>query len=226
MRHRRPDRPGRLGQNGDDPFARPWPSGAARCSRSPRRGRHTRGCRTRRSTGACCRVVQVGRLVRQKVGAGVGLDAFLVVQSCGAGSASDSRGEVAGVAAQHGQGPVVHPCLGGGVTFSEEVPHRAPEIFQYVDEGDHDGDVDVSGVGCCFDPADLMVVPSTRATQRREWSGSRRSASSKTFAITVAASWTTLAVTHFASAFGAGAAASPALLASPSVGVPGTGVRS
>ncbi len=47
------------------------------------------------------------------------------------------------------------------------------------------------------------LFPSTRATHWRKWPGSRRCASSKTFPITVAASSTTLAVTHLALARGA-----------------------
>jgi len=39
------------------------------------------------------RVVQVGRLVRQALGAGVGFDPLLVVQSRCAGSGSDARGD-------------------------------------------------------------------------------------------------------------------------------------
>src|SRR5674476_1383584 len=46
------------------------------------------------------------------------------------------------------------------------------------------------------------LLPSTSATQVRAWSGSRRSASSKIWATTVAASSTTLAVSHLLRAVG------------------------
>ena len=104
------------------------------------------------------RVVEVLGLVGQVFGAGVGLDAFVLVQACGGGSASDAGGDLAGVAAEHGQCPVVHPCLGARVAFSEEAPHCAPQVLKYVDQVDHDGDVYASGLGFCLDAVDLMVV--------------------------------------------------------------------
>src|SRR5674536_382492 len=48
------------------------------------------------------------------------------------------------------------------------------------------------------------LLPSTRATQVRSWSGSRRSASAKIWATTAAASATTLAVSHLFDVTGPG----------------------
>ena len=66
------------------------------------------------------------------------------------------------------------------------------------------------------------LLPSTSATQVRAWSGSRRSASSKIWAATLAASCTTLAVSHLLRAVG------PAVASRRWVSLPGrmsAGVR-
>ena len=62
------------------------------------------------------------------------------------------------MALQDGDGPVLHPGLGGGVAFVIEAPGGVPEVFQDVYEVDHDGEGDPSGGSFGFDAVDLVVV--------------------------------------------------------------------
>lgn len=80
----------------------------------------------------------------------------------------------------------------------------APEILQHVDEVDDDGHRHVPGAGFGLDSIDLVVVAVDERDQVRAWPGSRRSASSKIWQTTVAASSTTLAVSHLLAARGPG----------------------
>lgn len=71
-----------------------------------------------------------------------------------------------------------------------------------MDEVAHDRDLDLAGSGLGLDAVDLVLGPVDEATQVRWWVGSRRSASSKIEAMTVAARWTTLTVSHWLLASG------------------------
>ena len=115
-------------------------------------------------------------LVGQVLGAGVGLDG---VSACSSvrGSASDAGGDLAGVAVQHRQSPVVHPCLRSRVAFSEEAPRRAEHVLQHVDHVDHvdhDGNFSVSGLGLFLDAVEPVVVAVDQGHPAACVAGSRR----------------------------------------------------
>jgi hypothetical protein len=93
-----------------------------------------------------------------------------------------------------------------------------------VDEIDHDGDLDSSCGGLGLDAVDLVVVAVDEAHPLTLVLWVACSASSKTLAITLAASSITLAVTHLALATGAGVWS--LFDAITSAGVRSTGVRS
>src|SRR4029077_13061766 len=54
-----------------------------------------------------------------------------------------------------GDHPVFHGRVAGGV----EAPGGLPQVFQYVDEVDHDGQGDAAGGGGGLEQAELVVVP-------------------------------------------------------------------
>src|SRR5664280_2594651 len=85
-----------------------------------------------------------------------------------------------------------------------EAPCGLPDVLENVNEVDHDGDLRVRAWASAVIRSIWWLLPSTRATQVRSWSGSRRSAPAKIWATTAAASATTLAVSHLFDVTGPG----------------------
>src|SRR5437016_5265877 len=105
-------------------------------------------------------VVQVG-LLGLEVVQGLADDLGVLAAGLGRvvfGELSDPGGDLAGAAVQDVQGlgghPVFHRRVAGGV----EAPGGFPQVFQYVDEVDHDGQGDAAGGGPGLDQADLVDV--------------------------------------------------------------------
>src|SRR5680860_495543 len=80
------------------------------------------------------RVVQVGTLVGQVGGAGVGVGPSGGVQAGDGGCSSEGTGDAGGAAGQDGLGVAADPGFGGGVAFGVEGPGCFPQVLQDVDE--------------------------------------------------------------------------------------------
>lgn len=92
---------------------------------------------------------------------------------------ADRAGHPTGVAGEDGAGFVGDPGFDGRGALGVEAPSRFPEVFQHVNEVDHDGDWHAA-LGCFgSDPVDLVVVALDQRDQARACSGCRRWASSK-----------------------------------------------
>jgi len=104
---------------------------------------------------------------------------------------------------------VLYPCLGGWVCLGEEAPGWLPQVFEYVNEVDDDGDRYVAGAGLGGDPVDLMVVAVDERDRGAGVGGSRCWASAKIWATTLVALSTTLATSHLLVVSGPGAGSAP-----------------
>jgi len=76
---------------------------------------------------------------------------------CGQGL--DAGDDVAGAAVQDVQGLRDHPVFHRGVAGRVEAPGYLPQVFQHVDEVDHDGQRDAAGGRGGLEQAELVVVP-------------------------------------------------------------------
>src|SRR5215216_1027698 len=112
----------------------------------------------RPATGERGRVVQVGLLVEQVGGGGVGGLALGGVQVVAGGLAADRRSDDADASVQDRPGVIVHPGLGSGVALGEKAPSGPPHILEHVHEVDHDRHVHAAHLGFGADPSELVVV--------------------------------------------------------------------
>ena len=78
---------------------------------------------------------------------------------CVCGEPADPGDDLAGAAVQDVQPLRDHPVFHGRVAGGVEAPGGLPQVFQHVDEVDHDGQGDAAGGGGGLDQAELVVVP-------------------------------------------------------------------
>ncbi len=153
------------------------------------------------------RVVKVGGLVGQVVGAGVGLAPVGLAQRERGPAAPNAGGELTGVAVENGQGRFCSHASAARSPSAKKYRTAPHGVLHDADQVDDDGDAHRALLGLGLYAVDMVGSASTTVTQRRSWSGSRRSASSRTQVITSAAS-STIAVSHLPVAFGARGGAS------------------
>jgi hypothetical protein len=103
-------------------------------------------------------VVQVGLVGQQVRCGGVGGLAFAGVQAVVGGLAADRGGHDPGPAGEDLAGLDPDPLFGVRVAFGVEAPGGLPEVFQDVDEVDHDGHGALAGSGLGPDAVDLVLV--------------------------------------------------------------------
>src|SRR5436190_9193251 len=156
----------------------------------------------RPATGERGRVVQVGLLVEQVGGGGVGGLALGGVQVVAGGLAADRRGDDADASVQDRPGVIVHQVWAAGSPSAKK--HQAAR-HRYSSTCTKSTTIATSTPRAWASVptrASWWLLPSTSATQVRCWSGSRRVASSNTWPITRAASAVTLATSHLPRARG------------------------
>src|SRR5664280_1259186 len=150
-------------------------------------------------------VVQVPGLVRQVPRADVGAFARGFVQAAVGGGAPDGAGGAGSPSGQHRPCFVVYPGLGVRVALGIEAPDGLPQVLEHVDHVDEDEYVDLAGLGLGLDPVELVVRPGHECDPATgvglvaplclvEYLGHQATA--------VAASSTTLAVSHLLAAVG------------------------
>jgi hypothetical protein len=74
------------------------------------------------------------------------------------GGAAQGVNDLVVVSVQDAQALGADPGLGGGVGFGEQAPGGFPDVFQDMDEVDHDGDLGVVGSGLGVGALDLVGV--------------------------------------------------------------------
>src|SRR6266566_5367561 len=180
------------------------------------------------ASGERGRIVQVGLLVEQVGGGGVGGLALGGVQVVAGGFAADRGGHHAGAAGQDRPGVVVDPGLGVESPSAKQHQAARQRYSSTCTKSTTMVTCTPRAWASAWTRASWWLLPSTSATQVRCWPGSRRSASSKTWLMTWAASAVTLATSHLPRARGplwpGGSGWSGAGRMSP--GVLGTGAQS
>src|SRR5262249_36259319 len=107
------------------------------------------------------RVVHEGLLVL-RVGQGLADDLGVLAAWLGrvpGGERADPGDDLAGAAVQDVQPLGGHPVFHRRVAGRVEAPGGLPQVFQHVDEVDHDGQGDAAGGRLSLEQAELVVVP-------------------------------------------------------------------
>src|SRR6266542_1138155 len=139
----------------------------------------------RPASGERGRIVQVGLLVEQVGGGGLALGGVQVVAG---GFAADRGGHHAGAAGQDRPGVVVDPGLGVESPSAKQHQAARQRYSSTCTKSTTMVTCTPRAWASAWTRASWWLLPSTSATQVRCWPGSRRSASSKTWLMTWAAS--------------------------------------